>query len=171
MSKEIKKIKVTYEDRIDKYISSNSDFSRAQVQKLITHHALYVDNILVRKPKFIVNPDQEIVIHPIKLKPIKALPEQLDLNIIYEDDDIIIINKQSGVVVHPAPGNYTGTLVSGLLHKFKTLSTVDEELRPGVVHRIDKDTSGLLVFAKNNEAHKFLATQLKMHKIKRSYLA
>ncbi len=167
----LKTIKVTYQDRIDKYISANSDLSRTEVQRLIVNHAIFVNDISVRKANFIVTPEQEIIIHPIVQKPIKVLPEPLELDIIYEDDDIIVINKQSGVVVHPAPGNYTGTLVSGLLHKFKELSTINEELRPGVVHRIDKDTSGLLIFAKNNEVHKFLAKELKDHKIKRTYLA
>lgn len=167
----VKKIQVDYEERIDKYIKDHSTLSRAEVQKLIANKAVMVNDILVRKANFVVKKDQEIIVKPIQFKPIKAVPEPLDLDIVYEDEDIIVINKKSGIVVHPAPGNYSGTLVSGLLHKYKTLSTIDQSFRPGVVHRLDKDTSGLLVFAKNNQAHKILADQLKEHKIIRIYYA
>ena len=98
-------------------------------------------------------------------------PEEMDLDIIYEDEDVIIVNKSKGVVVHPAPGNYTGTLVNGILHHCSDLSGINGVIRPGIVHRIDKDTSGILVIAKNDEAHNKLAVQFKDHSIKREYYA
>ncbi len=98
-------------------------------------------------------------------------PENIPIDIIYEDKDILIINKQRGLVVHPAPGNYSGTLVNALLYHCSDLSDINGIIRPGIVHRIDKDTTGLLVVAKNNAAHLFLSQQLKEHEIKRTYIA
>ena len=98
-------------------------------------------------------------------------PEDIDLNIVYEDEDVIVLNKPQGVVVHPAPGNYSGTLVNGLLYHCKDLSGINGVIRPGIVHRIDKDTSGILVIAKNDDAHNHLAKQFKDHSIKREYYA
>ena len=95
----------------------------------------------------------------------------MDLNILYEDNDVIVVNKDKGVVVHPAPGNYNGTLVNGLLHHCTDLSGINGVIRPGIVHRIDKDTSGVLVIAKNDDAHNSLAEQFKEHSIKREYYA
>lgn len=169
---EFKKVlKVEDKDRIDRYISANSDFSRTDIKKLIEGHAVYVDGIAVRKANFTVNPGQEIVVTDVIQKEINAIPEDIPVDVIYEDDDIIIINKASGMVVHPAPGHHSGTLVNALLHRFKDLSDINGSIRPGIVHRIDKDTSGLLVVAKNNDAHRFLASELKNHDIERTYLA
>ena len=95
----------------------------------------------------------------------------MDLNILYEDNDVIVVNKDKGIVVHPAPGNYNGTLVNGLLYHCTDLSGINGVIRPGIVHRIDKDTSGVLVIAKNDEAHNSLAEQFKEHSIKREYYA
>ena len=165
------KIKVNERERIDKYISLNSDFSRSDIKKLIEGHSVFSNGIQVRKPNFKVNPGDEILITDIIQKEIKAIAEDIPVDVIYEDEDLIIINKVSGMVVHPAPGHHNGTLVNALLHRFKDLSDINGQVRPGIVHRIDKDTSGLLVVAKNNEAHRFLAVQLKDHDIKRTYLA
>lgn len=164
-------IKVEEKERIDKYISTHSDFSRTDIKKLIEAHAVFVDGIPVRKPNFTVNPGNEILITDVIQKEINAVPEDIEIEVVYEDDDIIVINKESGMVVHPAPGHHSGTLVNALLYRFKDLSDINGAIRPGIVHRIDKDTSGLLVVAKNNDAHRFLAAQLKDHKIERTYLA
>lgn len=165
------KLVAEYKDRIDKYIAENSDFSRSDIKKLIENHAVFVGDISVRKPNFTVQIGDTIFVTDIIQKEIKALPEKIALNIIYEDEDIVIINKESGMVVHPAPGHHSGTLVNALLFHFKDLSDISGQIRPGIVHRIDKDTSGLLVVAKNNEAHQFLADELKEHLIKRTYYA
>ena len=97
--------------------------------------------------------------------------EEMNLDIVYEDEDVLVVNKEKGIVVHPAPGNYTGTLVNGILHHCSDLSGINGVIRPGIVHRIDKDTSGILVIAKNDEAHNDLAAQFKEHSIKREYYA
>ena len=157
-------------DRIDRYIAQNSSLSRTDVQRLINHKAIAVGNIVVRKASFQVRVKQSIMINQIIPKKINALPENIPIDVVYEDDDIIVINKKSGVVVHPAPGNASKTLVNALLFRFQNLSNVNGPVRPGIVHRIDKDTSGLLVVAKHNEAHINLAQQIKEHKVKRAYL-
>ncbi len=162
---------VNKKERIDKYIAKNSNFSRNDIKKGIENHAIFVNGILVRKPNFIVNKNNEILINNFVKKEINAKPENIPIDVVYEDEDIIIINKKSGMIVHPAPGHNTGTLVNALLYRFKNLSNINGLIRPGIVHRIDKDTSGLLVVAKNNEAHKFLAEEIKKHKVKRVYLA
>ncbi|WP_029512857.1 RluA family pseudouridine synthase [Mycoplasmopsis iners] len=167
------KINVEYKDRIDKYISDNSNISRNDAKQLILEGAVSVnDDILVRKPNFTVDEGMKITITKLIDKEINVLPKEMDLDIVYEDDDLVILNKPSNLVVHPAPGHYDDTLVNGLLHHFKNnLSNENGLLRPGIVHRIDKDTSGLLLIAKNNEIHNQLAEMLKKHEIKRSYVA
>lgn len=166
------RIKAEYDDRVDKYIAEHSSFSRADVKKLIEGSAIHVNGTEVRKPNFTVRTGQEILVTQIIEKEINAEPQDIPLDVIYEDKDIIVINKPSGMVVHPAPGHHEGTLVNALLFHFKDqLSDLNGKVRPGIVHRIDKDTSGLLVVAKTNEAHQILADELKEHKIKRTYLA
>lgn len=165
-------MKVEYEDRVDKYVADHSEFSRSDMKKLIEGNAIHVNGVEVRKPNFTVREGHEIVITQIIQKEIRAIPQDIPLNIVYEDADIIVINKPSGMVVHPAPGHHEGTLVNALLYHFKDqLSDLNGQVRPGIVHRIDKDTSGLLVVAKTNEAHRILADELKEHNIKRTYLA
>ena len=164
-------IEVKYEDRIDKYIASNSDFSRTDIKQLIQNHAVFYEGIAVRKPNFKVKEGGEILVTDVIRREMNASPEDIDIEVVYEDDDIAVINKKSGMVVHPAPGHLQGTLVNALLFRFKGLSDINGDIRPGIVHRIDKDTSGLLVVAKNNEAHKKLAEDLKEHKVQRTYLA
>lgn len=166
-----KLIIVEERDRIDRYIANNSDFSRTDIKKLIEAHAVFVDGISIRKPNFKVNEGNEILITDIIQKEIRAIPEDIPIDVVYEDKDIIVVNKKSGMVVHPAPGHHTGTLVNALLHRFKNLSDLNGSIRPGIVHRIDKDTSGLLVVAKNNDAHRFLASEIKNHDVERTYLA
>ena len=166
------KLEVSYKDRIDKYIGDNSSLSRSDAKKLIEQKSVYVNDTLIRKPHFIVDCKNTIFITKTIEKEIKALPEKIFLKIVYEDEDLVIINKESGMVVHPAPGNPNKTLVNALLYHFNNnLSNINDQTRPGIVHRLDKDTSGLLIVAKNNEAHVNLANQLKEHKIKRTYYA
>ena len=157
-------------ERIDKYLSSKLDdnFSRAKIQKLIDEELILVNDKVVKSSYKVSNGDV-ILITDKEDDMIK--PEKMDIDIIYEDDDVMVINKKSGVVVHPAPGNYSGTLVNGLMYLSKDLSHVNGEFRPGIVHRIDKDTSGLLIVAKNDKAHRILAEELKEKKIKRKYIA
>lgn len=158
-------------DRVDKFIAENSEFSRSDIKKLIEMHAVFVDGIAVRKANFTVREGQEVLVTDVIQKEIKADPENIPIDIIFEDDDLIVINKPTGMVVHPAPGHHSGTLVNALLYHFKDLSDINGQVRPGIVHRIDKDTSGLLVVAKNNETHRKLAAELQEHEIKRTYLA
>lgn len=157
--------------RIDKYLTDLDylDFTRAKVQKLIDNNNVYVNDKKV-KSSFKVSNDDKILI--INKEDEKVVPkEKMDIDIVFEDDDVIVINKKSGVVVHPAPGNYSNTLVNGLMYLSKNLSKVNGEFRPGIVHRIDKNTSGLLIVAKNDKAHNFLANELKNKKVKRTYIA
>ncbi|MGG7058660.1 RluA family pseudouridine synthase [Clostridium tertium] len=167
--------KVTNENdigtRIDKYLSNNIEGrSRSFIQGLIDSKSVLVNEKEV-KSNFKLRENDEIVVNMPKPIELDVKPENIDLNIVYEDKDIIVLNKPQGVVVHPAPGNYSGTLVNGLLYHCKDLSGINGVIRPGIVHRIDKDTSGILVIAKNDEAHNILAEQFKEHSIKREYYA
>ncbi|VEU59447.1 RluA family pseudouridine synthase [Mesomycoplasma neurolyticum] len=164
---------VKYKSRIDKYISDNTEISRNDAKKMVESSLVKVNNtIVVRKANFIVEKNQIITIEKLLDKITNILPEKMDLDIVYEDDFLIVINKPSNMVVHPAPGNLSNTLVNGLLYYFRNnLSDINGLMRPGVLHRIDKDTSGLLLIAKTNEVHIFLANELKQHRIKRKYKA
>ncbi|MBN3535009.1 RluA family pseudouridine synthase [Mycoplasma procyoni] len=166
-------LEVEYKERIDKYISDNTEISRNDAKDIILNKGVVVnETIVVNKPNFVVSEGQTILIRDIPVKEMNIEPENIPLDIVYEDDDLVVVNKQSGIVVHPAPGNLSGTLVNGLLYHFKNnLSDLNGDMRPGILHRIDKDTSGLLIVAKNNKAHQFLAQELKDHKIKRKYKA
>lgn len=157
--------------RIDKYLSANIEGkSRSFIQGLIDSDSVIVNEKKIKSNYKLKDKDIIEVIMPEPVE-LDVKPEKLDLNIIYEDKDIIVLNKPQGVVVHPAPGNYSGTLVNGLLYHCNDLSGINGVIRPGIVHRIDKDTSGILVIAKNDEAHNVLAEQFKEHSIKREYYA
>lgn len=164
---------VRYQERIDKYIADNTDLSRNDVKELLKLEAVYINgDTLVHKGSYLVKEGWKIKIVKLLEKETDIKPVDMPIDVAYEDDDLIIINKPSGLVVHPAPGHLNDTLVNGLLYHFKNhLSNQNGLLRPGVIHRIDKDTSGLLIIAKNNEMHIKLAALLKEHKIKRTYLA
>ena len=123
------------------------------------------------KNNYIVKNGDKISINEDFIEPLDITPEDIPLNIVYEDDDIIVLNKESGMVVHPGNGNSHGTLVNALLYHTNKLSDLNGEVRPGIVHRIDKDTSGLMVVAKTNKAHQMLAEDLSRHEIKREYIA
>lgn len=158
-------------ERIDKYLSNQIEGkSRSFIQGLIDENNVFVNNKNVKSNYKLRNNDNVTVLmkEPIELN---VTPEEIELNIVYEDEDLIVVNKPQGMVVHPAPGNYSGTLVNGLLYHCKDLSGINGVIRPGIVHRIDKDTSGVLVIAKNDDAHNFLSEQFKEHSIKREYYA
>ena len=157
-------------DRIDSYLSSleEVDLTRAKVQSLIKSKNILVNGKEIKNSYKVSNGD-EIDINYVE-EDLDVKGEDIPLNIVYEDDDVLVINKESGMVVHPSLGNTSGTLVNALIN-YSKLSTVNGEFRPGIVHRIDKDTSGLLVVAKNDKAHLFLSDELKEHKIKRKYIA
>ncbi len=158
--------------RIDSFLSENiDDLSRSSVQKLLESGHICVNGKNVKANYKLREKDVLFVQIPQAVEP-EILPENIPLNIVYEDADVIVVNKPQGMVVHPAPGHNTGTLVNALLYHCKDeLSGINGEKRPGIVHRIDKDTSGILVVAKNNEAHQSLALQLAEHSITRKYNA
>lgn len=158
--------------RLDKFISENADdLSRNAVSGLIEKGAVFVNGNTVSKSYKLKIGDEIIVEIPEPVSD-KAEPENIPLDIAYEDNDLLVVNKPKGMVVHPAPGNYTGTLVNALLyHCGGSLSGINGVIRPGIVHRIDKDTSGLLIVAKNDNAHNFLAAQIKEHSFTREYEA
>ena len=144
--------------------------SRSYIQKLISEQYILINSRPVKANYKIKTADQVFVEIP-DAAPIDILPEPMDLDIVYEDGDLLIVNKPMGMVVHPAHGHYHGTLVNGLLAHCTDLSGINGKMRPGIVHRIDKDTSGLLMIAKNDMAHQHLAAQLKEHSTKRAYYA
>jgi len=155
--------------RIDKYIADNSDISRSFAAKLCEDGMVLVNGKVVSKKQKLAKGDNiEVELPPEQT--VEAMPENIPLCIVYEDKDVIVVNKPQGMVVHPAPGNESGTLVNALLYHCE-LSAINGVVRPGIVHRIDKDTSGLLVVAKNNESHLFLSEQLKERKALRRYWA
>ncbi len=157
--------------RLDVFVSSYLGITRSSAQNLIDEGNVTV-NGKVESKNYKLRLNDEIEVEEIEPKVLDVVAENIPLNIIYEDSDIVVINKPSGMVVHPAPGNEGGTLVNALLyHCGNTLSGINGVIRPGIVHRIDKDTSGLLVVAKNDEAHVFLSSLLKDHGIKRTYHA
>lgn len=161
------------EGRLDKYLSDKlEDMTRSYLKKLISDDKAVLVNGNPAKPNYKLKPGDIIelaVPEPVELE-IKA--ENILLNIVYEDNDMLVVNKPQGMVVHPAAGNYTGTLVNALLyHCGDSLSGINGEKRPGIVHRIDKDTSGLLLVAKNDNAHQKLSSQIKEHSLTRAYKA
>ncbi len=167
-------LKVTDEQkgqRLDAFCAEAASISRSQAARLIDEGCVLVSGSTEPK-KYAVKTGDEIEIIIPEAKEPEALPEDIPLDIVYEDDYIIVINKPKGMVVHPAPGNYSGTLVNALLYHCRdSLSGIGGVMRPGIVHRIDKDTSGLLVVAKNDEAHAALSAELKYHGIEREYRA
>ena len=156
--------------RIDKALASlNPSLSRTQIQSLIDEGYVTCNNKNVKASLKVFEGDViNVVDKPVDESDIVA--EDIPLDIIYEDDDIVIVNKPKGMVVHPSIGHYSGTLVNALMYHFKELSNVNGKLRPGIVHRLDMDTSGLLVVCKNDESHNFLAEQLKDHTCFRKYV-
>ncbi len=158
--------------RIDKILAIlMPELSRTYIQKLIEGNLVTVNNRYV-KSNYKAEASDEVEINIPDAEALKIEPEDIPLDIVYEDEDVIIINKPKGMVVHPAPGHFSGTLVNGLLYHCKdSLSGINGVMRPGIVHRIDRDTTGLLIVCKNDMAHKAIAEQLKEHSITRRYRA
>ncbi len=158
--------------RLDVFLSeTHEELTRSHVQKLLADGHVLVNGAPVNK-NYKLRTGDGVSLELPEPEPCRAEPENIPIDIVYEDDDIIVVNKPKGMVVHPAAGNYTGTLVSALLyHCGERLSGIGGVIRPGIVHRIDKDTSGLLVVAKNDAAHLFLSDEIKEHKVERVYHA
>ena len=157
--------------RRDKVLGAlQEEWSRGQIQTFIDEGHLLVNGEKVKKT-YKLKENDEIVVNPPEPEPLEILAEDLNLEIVYEDADVLVVNKPKGMVVHPAPGHTTGTLVNGLMHQVTDLSGINGVMRPGIVHRIDKDTSGLLMVAKNDLAHESLVQQLVDKSVTRRYIA
>lgn len=154
--------------RIDSFLAEELELSRSKVQKLIKEKLVTVNGKVVSS-SYQVKLDDEIEVNDDLDYSINVVPEDIDIDVVYEDDDLLIINKKSGMVVHPAPGHYTGTLVNALLYKFDISG--GDKLRPGIVHRLDKDTSGLMLVAKNEEMLEKLSKMIGNKEVERKYLA
>lgn len=159
-------------ERIDKYLSEQlPDLSRSYVQQLLKEHKIFV-NQRICKANYRCKPDDRIVVYYEEPKELEVVAENIPLDIVYEDSSIIIVNKPKNMVVHPAAGHENGTLVNALLYHCRdSLSSINGVIRPGIVHRIDRNTTGILVVCKNDRAHRLLAEQLKEHSITRKYHA
>ncbi len=159
--------------RLDAFIGYNADeFSRSFAVKLIEKGKVSVNGKITVSKKHTVTTGDEVKIEIPEPERLDIVPEDIPLEILYEDDDVIVVNKPRGMVVHPAAGNWTGTLVNAVMHHCgDSLSSINGVIRPGIVHRIDKDTSGLLMIAKNDKAHESLAAQLAVHSVTREYTA
>ena len=156
--------------RIDKYLASVTDYSRELISKMLNDEYILVNDKKV-KGSYKVSVGDIINIKDGYVKEMDVKPKKMDLDIVFEDDYLMVINKPSGLVVHPGNGNYDNTLVNGLMYYTKNLSNVGEEFRPGIVHRLDKDTSGLMLVAKDNKCHELLADDFKNKRIHREYVA
>ena len=156
--------------RLDKVLCDVMDISRKRARDLLDEERVMV-NGKIMKPKYAVQLQEEITVNMPPLASTEVLPEEMDLDIVYEDEDILVVNKPKGLVVHPAPGHYSGTLVNGLMAHCKDLSGINGVMRPGIVHRIDKDTSGLLIVCKNDLAHESISEQLSKKECSREYVA
>ena len=158
--------------RLDQFLNEMlPEYSRSFLQKIIKENKVFVNDKNI-KAGYKINPNDRIMVQIEPPKELKIEAEDIPLDILYEDPDIIVVNKPKQMVVHPAPGHYSGTLVNALLYHCKdSLSGINGVLRPGIVHRIDQDTTGVLVICKNDNAHRLIAAQLKEHSIKRTYFA
>lgn len=163
-------VDVASELRLDVALTEKTARSRSFIQNLLQDGRVRV-NGLTKKANYKIQQEDIVEINIPKPRELDVLPENIDIEIVYEDQDIVVVNKPQGMVVHPAPGSWSGTLVNALLYHCRTLSSINGIIRPGIVHRIDKDTSGLLVVAKNDEAHQHLALQIKDHLVDRTYRA
>lgn len=159
--------------RLDAFIGYNTDeLSRSYAVKLIEKGRVSVNGNTITSKKHAVSEGDTVTIAMPEPEPLEITAEDIPLDIVYEDDDVAVINKPRGMVVHPGPGNHSGTLVNAIMyHMGDSLSSINGVIRPGIVHRIDKDTSGLLMIAKNDKAHESLAAQLKEHSVTREYTA
>ena len=164
-------VSIEYEElRLDQFLAEYfNEYSRSHFQKLIKEKNVLV-NGAEEKASYKVSVDDEITVKNIKTKEIDIVPEDIPLDILYEDSDVLIVNKPKGMVVHPAPGHQSGTLVNAIMFHCKDdLSGINGEIRPGIVHRIDRDTTGSLIICKNDYSHNFIAEQIKEHSANRIY--
>ncbi|SES73604.1 RluA family pseudouridine synthase [Anaerobranca gottschalkii] len=165
-------IEATEKVRIDVFLAKQIEgVSRSQIQKIIANNSCLVNNKVITKANYQLSEGDIITILPQEVEVTDVLPEPIPLDIVYQDESIAVINKPQGMVVHPAPGHNSGTLVNALLYHLKDLSTIGGVKRPGIVHRLDKDTSGLLVVAKNDQAHQELSQQMQNRTTKKIYWA
>lgn len=156
--------------RADVFLAAKLGVSRSNMQKLLEDGRVKRGEKII-KANYKVRAGEMFVVDIPEPEPIEAVPENIPLDIIYEDDDVVVLNKARGMVVHPAPGNYTGTLVNALLYYCSNLSGINSAIRPGIVHRLDKDTSGIMIVAKNDAAHILLSQQIQSKTAVRTYLA
>ncbi len=156
--------------RVDVFLGTYTEITRSQIKRLADEGNVFVEGAQVKANHALKKGDEVLLIEP-DLKPIAASAEDIPLDIVYEDDDLAVVNKAQGMTVHAGAGNFEGTLVNALLFRLNNLSVVGGALRPGIVHRIDKDTSGLLVVAKNDRAHLSLSEQIKEKTCRREYYA
>lgn len=156
--------------RADVFLAAKLGVSRSNMQKLLEDGRVKRGEKII-KANYKVLAGEMFVVDIPEPEPIEAVPENIPLDIIYEDDDVVVLNKARGMVVHPAPGNYTGTLVNALLYHCSNLSGINSAIRPGIVHRLDKDTSGIMIVAKNDAAHISLSQQIQSKTAVRTYLA
>lgn len=156
--------------RADVFLAAKLGVSRSNMQKLLEDGRVKRGEKII-KANYKVRAGEKFVVDIPEPEPIEAVPENIPLDIIYEDDDVVVLNKARGMVVHPAPGNYTGTLVNALLYHCSNLSGINSAIRPGIVHRLDKDTSGIMIVAKNDAAHISLSQQIQSKSAVRTYLA
>ncbi len=165
----VKKVEVN--SRIDSYLAKKEELSRVTIQRLINEEKILVNNKKT-KASYKIQENDTITVEQEEAKEIELKAQDIPVEIIYEDKDIIVVNKPKGMVVHPANGNPDGTLVNAIMAICKdSLSGIGGEIRPGIVHRIDKDTSGILIIAKNDKAHINVSEQIKNHEIKKTYIA
>lgn len=156
--------------RIDKYIADHTDLTRSRIQSMIKEGLVVVNGSSV-KSNYKVNNQDRISIEEIAPEEVDIVPEDIPIEILYEDEDVLVVNKPKDMVVHPAPGHYSGTLVNAIMYHCKdNLSGINGQIRPGIVHRIDKDTTGSLIVCKNDIAHNHIAAQIKDHSLKRKYV-
>lgn len=158
-------------ERLDAFVAEHLEYLSRTMVKILLDDGKITVNGDIKKASYHLKEGEEITVIIPEPKQVEILAQDIPLNIIYQDKDLVVINKPQGMVVHPAHGNWDNTLVNALLYHVKDLSGINGELRPGIVHRLDKDTSGLLVVAKNDQAHRHLAKQIKDHTINRQYIA
>ena len=158
-------------ERLDVYLSKKmKNYTRSFIKKLILQKLVSVNRKISTSPSLKIKKNDRIIVKIVNKREKELIPKKIKLNIIYEDSDILVINKPKGLVVHPGAGNFQNTLANGLVFRYKkNLSNINGDFRPGIVHRIDKETSGLLVIAKNNLSHSILSEQFSNHTIKRKY--
>ncbi|MBO4298825.1 MAG: RluA family pseudouridine synthase [Clostridia bacterium] len=157
--------------RLDVYLAGKNDLTRSRAEKLIREGCVRVDGETALKPGFVLRSGMTVELTLPEVRETPLLAQDLPLDVVYQDEDLAVVYKPSGMVVHPAAGNPDGTMVNALMMKLDGLSGIGGELRPGIVHRIDKDTSGLLLVAKNDRSHLMLSEQIKLHTVERAYQA